>query len=309
MTGRVVLSLCALLAACRPTPSSESSSATATAEAYVPYLERKASHQTKLRVDAPSSRRFEAGFVPEGAQEVRYRSGEHELLAWLAVPENTMGPRPALIYFHGDFALAGHDFEAVRPFLDAGLVVMTPALRGENGNPGRLELLYGEIDDAAAAVEWLAARPEVDPQRIYAVGHSIGGAVSAMLALYPDTPLRFTASVGGIYVPETFQRWSRSRSNEELVRFDAFDPMEGNLRTLGPNARDLVHAHHAYIGEGDTWFHPNAEAVLAEAKRWDRPFTMEYIAGDHMSSLEPALQRFLVRVQADLDSAPKADHP
>ncbi|MEM7152227.1 MAG: prolyl oligopeptidase family serine peptidase [Myxococcota bacterium] len=309
MVRRIVLSLCAIAAACRPAPSPESSSASASADAYVPYLERKSGHETQLRIDGPSRGRYEPGFVPEGAQSVQYPSGEHELLAWYAAPPDASGPRPALIYFHGDFSLAAHDFEAVRPFLDAGLVVMTPALRGENGNPGRLELLYGEIDDAAAAADWLAAQPEVDPEHIYAVGHSIGGAVSAMLALYPEAPLRFTASVGGIYVPETFQRWSSSKSNAALVRFDAFDPMEGNLRTLGPNVRDLVHSHHAYIGEGDSWFHPNAESVQAEADRWGRPFTMEYVAGDHMSSLQPALERFLGRVQADLDSAPKAAQP
>src|SRR5690606_37405015 len=93
---------------------------------------------------------------PPGVSRVAYPSGELELAAWYAVPLGASSGRsaPALVYFHGDFAFGPDDFEAVRPFLEAGYVVMTPTLRGENGNPGDFELLWGEIDDARAAIEW-----------------------------------------------------------------------------------------------------------------------------------------------------------
>ena len=35
---------------------------------------------------------------------------------------------------------------------------MAPMLRGENGNPGSFELLWGEIDDASAAIVELASK-------------------------------------------------------------------------------------------------------------------------------------------------------
>ncbi len=292
-----------LLAACRaPAPPAPAGPGAVEDGPYVPFTERRAAHVTALRERGPSTGRYREGVVPEGAQAVRYPAGDHALLAWLALPPSAAeGPVPAVIYFHGAFSLTPSDFEHTRRFLDAGLAVLTPALRGENGNPGDLELLYGEIDDAVAATRWLATRPEIDGDHIYAVGHSIGGAVAAMLALFPGAPVRFTGSVGGIYVPETFQRWSRSEGNRALVRFDPFDPDEGQLRTLGPNVRDLVRPHHAYIGADDRWFHPNAEAVASEARRWDKPFSVEMVPGDHMSSLEPGLERFLVRIKADLD--------
>ena len=273
--------------------------APAEAGPYVPYLERLAVHRTALTRDEPSAGRFDPGFVPEGVQEVRYRSGEHELLAWFAMPADADGPVPGLVYFHGAFALGPKDRSAVQPFLDAGFAVLMPALRGENGNPGRQELLYGEIDDGVAAARWLAGRPEIDAEHIYAAGHSIGGGVAAMVALRPEAPVRATASIGGIYVPETFARWSRSKGNAQLVRFDPLDPDEGTLRTLGANVRDLVHPLHAYIGEQDTWFHPNAEALEAEAERWGSPVTVVMVPGDHMECLTPALARFLEVVQAD----------
>ncbi|MCA9706644.1 MAG: prolyl oligopeptidase family serine peptidase [Myxococcales bacterium] len=286
--------------ACRPSagpgPAPDEASAP---DPYIPFLERRAAHQTQLRHDGPSPGKYEPGVVPEGATEVHYPSGSHELLAWLALPPEAPQPVPGLVYFHGAFSLVPEDFEAVRPFVDAGFAVLTPALRGENGNPGRLELLYGELDDAVAATRWLAEHPAVDGARLYAIGHSVGGGVAALVALHPEAPLRLTASVGGLYVPETFQRWSRSKANAALVRFDPFDASEGTLRTLGPNVRDLARPHLAYMGEQDEWFHPNAEAIAAEAARWGAPLEVIMVPGDHMSSLGPALERFLARAKAD----------
>lgn len=295
----LVLALCGTLLACRA-PAATAEPSHEPEPRYVPYLERRAAHVTQLRVDAPSTGHYAPGMVPERVAEVRYASGELELLAWLARPSPAAkGPAPGLVYFHGAFALTPKDLAAVQPFLDAGFVVLMPAWRGENGNPGRLELLYGEVDDAVAATRWLAARPEVDPAHVYAAGHSIGGGVAALLALDPAAPVRLTASIGGLYVPQTFQRWSASESNAPLVRFDPSDVAETTLRTLGPNVRDLVHPHFAYVGDDDTGFHANAAAIRREAERWGAPLTVERVPGDHMSSVKPALERFLLRAQRD----------
>lgn len=291
--------LLGMTAGCRPKAAK---TGVGVAAAYSPWMQRRAAHATKLRVDGPSPGEFTPGFVPEGMSEVRYSSGDLELLAWLAVPSGVepAGAAPGVVYFHGAFALGPKDALAVRPFVDAGFVVLMPALRGENGNPGRLELLYAEVDDAVAAVRFLGARPEVDPDHLYAVGHSIGGGLAALVALRPDAPVRMTASVVGLYVPETFQRWSRSEGNAEIVRFDPFDPNEGPLRTLAGNVRDVAHPHLAYVGDEDTWFHPNAERVRTEAERWKTPVTVTMVPGDHMTCLPAALDQFALAIQADL---------
>jgi len=303
----LAIAIAVALAGCRPATVPDPDPAAEQEANPVPYFERRAAHATTLRVDEPSPGKFEPGLVPDGVTEVRYPSGELELLAWLALPsrgaaEPATGPAPGVVYFHGAFSLGPKDLEAVQPLLAAGFVVLMPALRGENGNPGRLELLYGEVDDAVAAVRWLAARPEVDGEHVYAVGHSIGGGLAALLALRPDAPVRLTGSVGGLYVPETFQRWSRSEDNAGLVRFDPADPDEGSLRTLAGNVRDVVHPHLAYVGEDDTWFHPNAERVWAEATRWGTPVTVTMVPGDHMTCLPAGLDRFLAAIRADLAS-------
>ncbi|WP_181197621.1 alpha/beta hydrolase family protein [Enhygromyxa salina] len=272
------------------------------AEPTTPYLARRHAHETQLRELGPSPGEYSDDAPPRGVQSVTYPSGELSLRAWYATPLGASGSRsaPALVYFHGDFAFGPDDFEAVRPFLDAGYVVMAPTLRGENGNPGDFELLWGEVDDARAAVEWLAAQPMVDRRRVYAFGHSIGGAVAAMLSLYPQLPLRMSASCGGIYVPETFGRWAASTGNRELVRFDPSDPSETELRVLGPNLPWMVHRHVAYVGRDDPWFIDNAAALERRAWELGKPFEKIEVPGDHMASLAPALAAFLELTYLDI---------
>jgi acetyl esterase/lipase len=67
---------------------------------------------------------------------------------------------------------------------------MYPALRGSNENPGKNECFLGEVDDVIAAHAYLAARQDVDPDRIYLVGHATGGTLSLLTAA--STP-RFAA--------------------------------------------------------------------------------------------------------------------
>jgi dienelactone hydrolase len=285
-----------LAAGCRPAaaPSPAESSRTDAS-----FAQLRAGHPTRLHTHGPSTGRYEDWPAPVGAQRVEFDSGDLTLWGWYATPPGATRPVPAVVYFHGSFALTPRDFAAARRFLDAGFAVLTPTLRGENGNAGDLELLWGELDDAVAAIDFLRTRPEVDHDRVYAVGHSIGGALSALVSLREDAAVRLTGSVGGIYVPETFVRWSRSAANRALVRFDPTVPAEGRLRTLGANVSRMVHPHVAYIGEEDTWFHPNAEAVAEAAQRVGAPFSTHRVPGDHMTSLGPGLDAFVEVVVAD----------
>ncbi len=216
---------------------------------------------------------------------------------WVQVP---VSPKPVagLVWLHGSFAASAAQFEPLGDaFPPSDMAVFIPSWRGENGNPGERELLAGELDDAMAAVQWFSKHPGIDPTRLVALGHSVGGALAALLALMPDVPLRETASVGGIYVPATFQRWSKTKHNGPLVRFDPYDPIEGRLRTLVGNVPDLVRPHIAYIGERDTWFHPNVERMREAAAKSDAPFDAEYVSGGHMSSLVEGYARYLARAR------------
>ena len=258
------------------------------------YLERRAAHVTKLHKRGPSPGKWRPQPVPAGVTELRYESSGRPLLTWFAAPQVPVGTRaPALVYFHGEFSFAAWDFRQVQPFLAAGYCVMTPTLRGENGNAGDFELLHGELEDACAAVRWLAARPEVDASRIYTLGHSVGGGLSALLALQPELPVACTASIGGIYTPATFARWARDADTRDLVRFDPEDRDEAELRVMGPHLAELRRPHRAYVGNGDTSILAKAQALAVRAPALRAPFTLTQVPGDHAGSLGPAIAAYL----------------
>lgn len=273
-------------------------------------MSRRARAPTLLKAPAPLPRDGSAPPTPPEVARVVYTvpgaggRPDLELIAWYAHPHGP-GPFPAIVYFHGDFTFEAEDYRRVAAWaLPHGYAVMTPMLRGENGNPGELELLWGEVEDAAEAVRWLANRAEVDDEQIFAVGHSIGGAIAALLCVVRDVPLVRTASIGGIYVPETFQRWSKMPNQSGLVRFDPDLPHEGELRTLGPQLDVMARPHHAFVGDEDRWFIDNVERVEARASELGAPMTSSIVEGDHMTSLESGLASFFESLPPGRVAAP-----
>jgi dienelactone hydrolase len=285
---------------CRPSPSSSPPSdpgAGGKPAKVGPYLERRAAHRTQLGVHGPIRDTWPTEDAPAGATRVEYESDGRTLWGWLLRPPGD-GPVPALVYLHGDVALTRAKLEALRPFVDAGFAVLAPTLRGRNGNPGDHELLYGEVDDARAAVRWLAEQPGIDGARLYAFGHSMGGGTAAMLSLYPDAAVRITGSCGGIYSTKTFAGWAKQDGPSGLVRFDPTDGEEVELRILGPHVDQIVHPHVAYFGAEEPAFRRNIEAAVAAAAS-PEALRMVEVPGDHMSALPAALAQFLEVIAAD----------
>jgi alpha/beta superfamily hydrolase len=48
--------------------------------------------------------------------------------------------------------------KSARAFREAGIVLMLPSLRGGNGNPGHRELMFGDVDDVLAAIDYTSKR-------------------------------------------------------------------------------------------------------------------------------------------------------
>lgn len=257
------------------------------------FQQRRLAFQTKLVKAGPAPQEYQNEMPPSGVQVVTYPSGTLQLKGWVAAPNGGVGPKaPALVYFHGGFAFGADDLAVCRPAMDAGMVVMVPMLRGENGNPGNYELFFGEIEDARAAVKWLAAQSYVDPQRIYTFGHSVGGGVSAVLSLMDDVPIRHGGSSGGLYPEATFFAWQA----EGMVPFDIKSQEERRLRILIGNMRDMQHKHFAYLGASDEM------ALFANNAKQETPGTqceILTVPGDHMTSLEPSLRQYLQIIQRD----------
>jgi pimeloyl-ACP methyl ester carboxylesterase len=264
-------------------------------------MQRRTAHQTK-QIGAGPIEGVAMLPAPPGVELVSYASNGLALKGWLIKPEAASNqPGPGVVYLHNNFSLTMRSYNNALAFVDAGFTVFLPTWRAENGNPGDFELLYGEVDDAKAAIAWFAARPDILPDSVYAIGHSIGGGIAALLSLHPDQQARVTASVGGIYRARTFWFWANRSSTRNLIRFDPLDATEVTLRLLGPNVRDMANRHIAYAGENDEFDTAYALHVGDLASEYDAPYEVVLVSGDHMSSIDQSIQHFIGLIRMDME--------
>jgi len=253
------------------------------------YAQERQAYKTHLRRAGPSPQPYEKLALPANAAEVTYPSGDLQLKAWLVNPKGRAEPLATVIYLHGGFAFDLGDYEAALPFVEAGYAVMYPFLRGENGNPGNFELMYGEVDDALAAARWLVARGTPGATRIAFFGHSVGGGTAELVSLRHDGPLLLSGSAGALYPPEAFRSW------RDWAPFDTADQKEARLRTFVPHLPSLKRRHVAYVGSEEL-----QAALVPEyremAARHNAPLSIVIVPGDHQASLAPAVRAFLAEL-------------
>lgn len=123
-------------------------------------------------------------------------SGGAIIAGTLTVPSGSKPHRmPAFVFIHGSGAETRDGAFAANPtFLDLGnalsnngIVVLRYDKRGiakSTGTP--TEDWHPLGDDARAAVAFLKTQPSVDPNRIFLLGHSEGGAIAPLIA--PSIP-------------------------------------------------------------------------------------------------------------------------
>ncbi len=234
--------------------------------------------------------------LPGELEPVRYPAPLGSNQAWLFTPEDaTERSAPALLFLHGASSLIPlAEYVSLRRFMDAGYVVMWPTYRGEPGNPGHYEWALGEVDDAEAAVRWLAQHPLVDPGRVYVLGWSAGGGLSAMLSLR-DLPVRHTASSGGLYHVDQL----RADRGGEGPPFDTTVVEELEMRTLPGNFHWMKLRHYAYIEtQVQTWV-PSITAANRARERGDTLIEVIMVPGDHYSAFPEAVRRYFELIESE----------
>ena len=227
---------------------------------------------------------------PDKMRVVHVPSGGLTMTAWVsdqAFVEDAKAP--TLVYLHGGFALDLSDYEVTEPFRTAGFVIMLPSVRGEMGNPGSFELLWGELDDIAAQVRWLSKQPGVDARNIFVLGHSAGGGLAALVSLVDDVPVRLTASIGGLYPETVFLDWT-------FAPFDVLDRDARRLRVLHPHVKSMRRPHIAFVGAADVHLLEFAVAMQDVVADHDL-LSIRVVSGDHQGSLVEGVQRFLAIAQ------------
>ena len=101
----------------------------------------------------------------------------------LPQPPPTSPTSPGLLWFYGNGETIAAIWPIVREFQPPGTAVLVLDYPGYGGSGGRATeaALYAAADAAYGA---LATRPDVDPQRIYVYGRSLGSAVATYTAAH-----------------------------------------------------------------------------------------------------------------------------
>jgi hypothetical protein len=192
--------------------------------------------------------------------------------------------KPILVFLHGGFALGEQDLLDCEVFTKQGYIVFAPSYRGENGNDGNFELFLGEVDDAKESIRWIAKQPFADSTKIYVFGHSIGGGISSLLSLEQNVPIAKSGSSGGLY-SQDFYGW------EDIIPYDSKNLLEGKMRVLIENINSMQINHFAFIGTKDQAFYNHKDEFDAKSK--NTKLKVLYIEGDHFTSLEPSMKKFI----------------
>jgi dienelactone hydrolase len=198
---------------------------------------------------------------------------------WQLVPSNNRlwSDRgfPAVIYVHDGTTLSEDEMTHAETFRDAGFWVVLPTFRGENGNLGTHELLFGELDDLVAAAHFTRALPEIDTTRLAIFGHGTGGMLSALASLVPDLPVQLSVSSAGL----------RPESAFEVVQGPFVDSArERRLRLFGPNVNHMQSPHVACVAEHDPAVYAEANRLLALAVESQLPLQVMHVPGSRSGS-------------------------
>jgi dienelactone hydrolase len=261
------------------------------------YAQARKTFQTRLTRQGPAPQPWQPARLVEDVDEVEYQSGNLRLKAWVSSVEVNK-KRPAVLFLHGGFAFGEDDWEQAEPFGDAGFVVMIPTLRGENGLPGFYSMFYNEVDDVLAAAEVLAQRPDVDPDRIFVAGHSVGGTL-ALLASMTSTRFRAAASFSGS--PDQVA-WSRGQP--QVVPFNRNDNREYQMRSPLAFPASFKCPVRIYYGSQEILFGRSSQKLAEQAKKHNLDVEAVSVPGDHMSSVDPAMQQAIAFFRSQ--NAPRA---
>lgn len=246
-------------------------------------------------------------------QTIRYPSAVGNLAAYLTHDPGDGKKHPAVIWAHGGFGgINGGSFwakpdrnndQTASAFREKGLVLMIPSWRGENDNPGRFELFYGEVDDLLAARDYVAKLPFVDPDRVYLAGHSTGGTLTLLAATATDR-FRAAFSFGGAPDLGTVLADGNGYGN---TPFDVQDEEEAYFRSATNFARAIQRPTFYFEGCRGGYsngYCPDADLMMANAVLTNAPFQAFALPwGDHFSILHKTTRQVAAKIVADTGPA------
>ncbi|UXS00494.1 alpha/beta hydrolase family protein [Agrobacterium tumefaciens] len=200
------------------------------------YAEARRRFHTRLLRKMSAPEKSSPLGTPPGAERVTYRGGPDgsiELVAWLSHYQPSKALKPAVLFLHGGNATGDGHWALMKPYWEAGFVVLLPSFRGENGQNGNYSGFYDETSDALAAADYLENLPGIDKRRFFVAGHSNGGTLTILAAM--SRKFRAAAPISaGVNSWRYFNRYT------DEICFDETNEMEFIMRSsvcFGPSLK------------------------------------------------------------------------
>lgn len=252
------------------------------------YAKARREFRTRLVQKIPSPQAVAMPDPPTGVRVVEFPSGGVRLKAWMNSPGNPSGGKiPAVIFLHGGFSFIRDHWEQAEAYRNAGFIVLTPILRGENGQAGNFTLLYDEVDDVLAAAEFLGRQPFVNAENIFIAGHSIGGTL-ALLASQASGKFRAVASFSGSPDQKLLLRFGFPK---EEIPFDQADPREFQMRSPLAYATSLKSPTRIYYGSLEPVFDLTSRRAADLAKKAGLDVEAVVTQGNHESHVPDSVRQ------------------
>ena len=216
---------------------------------------------------------------PSGVEAVELETDDGLRLTSWFVPAKAGEPGPAVLICNGNAGYRAHRLPLAQALAERGYHVLLFDYRGYAGNPGTTTE-DGLRTDARAAARALAARPEVDADRIAYFGESLGASVCGGLAtelppaaLILRSPFPSTVEIGRhhypylpVVEPLVWDRWPLAQQLAEEVRAPLLIVVGEQDEVVPPHLSRRVYDSAA--SEPKQWLemaasHHNDEALLA----------------------------------------------
>ena len=120
-------------------------------------------------------------------RDVHLPTANHKHLKGWLVPGSSGLPAPTLIVLHGWGSNSGMMLPLAEPFCRAGYTLLFIDARNHGASDGdTFSSLPRFAEDLESAVDWLRQQPEIDPNRIGLIGHSVGAAAALLVASHRE---------------------------------------------------------------------------------------------------------------------------